>query len=87
MPADENVKCPICLKPPQQEIDPFCSVECLHANPATGKDPDLQRRISTYVERSTGAGGPGGMTSGNDRDLQLYLAGAQDEAAHKKGRP
>jgi len=78
--------CPICEKEPTQEIWPFCSAECLHADPTTAKDPDLQRRIAALNERDTGAGGPGGMTpTVVDEKLSWYLAGGQDEAAHRDG--
>ncbi len=85
-------RCPICLKPPMEGIEPFCSADCLHADPATGKDPDLRRRLATWEERQTGAGGPGGMVSSAGpleppRVLGWYLAGAQDEAATQLSVP
>lgn len=82
----DNDKCPICLKKPLQEIWPYCSAVCLHADPASAKDPDMQRRMQAFRERTLGAGGPGGMTPTHiDDKLSWYLSGAQDEAAHRQG--
>ncbi len=80
-------KCPICLGDPMAEIWPFCSAECLHADPSEAKDPDMLRRVAQFEGRDSGAGGPGGMTvtKPNPTRLAWYLAGAQDEWAVQHG--
>ncbi len=73
--------CPICEGEPADEIWPFCSVECLHADPHSAKDPTFRRRLAQFAARNSGARGPGGMVPTYvGEQLRWYLGGAQDEA-------
>ncbi len=82
MSEENKPRCPICEGEPQEGIEPFCSADCLSADPRGSNDADLQRRIADFDERDSGAGGPGGMVSSHAGSRLLwYLAGAQDEAA------
>lgn len=84
--------CPICdADTPMEEIWPFCSVDCLHTNPASKavQNATTIRRVGTFTERTLGAWVAGGMTpTYAEERLAWYLAGAQDEAAFtKEGDP
>lgn len=85
--TDAKRKCPICHAEPGEDSPwPFCSAECLRADPTEAKDPALRRRVEQFEERDSGAGGPGGMTSVGIARLSWYLAGAQDEAVEAANR-
>lgn len=78
--------CPICQEESEPNIWPYCSGNCLHADPYTGHAKWHRRRLRTFDDRKLGVGGPGGMVPGEiDEHLAWYLAGAQDEAAAATG--
>lgn len=83
VPTEDEGSCPICRVSASREgLWPFCSAECLRADPSQTEDAAFRRRLAVFKDRTTGAGGPGGMvSSGIEERLGWYLAGAQDERA------